>query len=346
MIHIQKKYSVIVMPKKKAKSPSHKKKKQSLMSYRQFFIQFWDKLLFIALFILFFIFIPGLNVYTNKGLITFSDTLDKEVFIIPTPAFYPKNISGYYPDDVLSAGGVVVLDVDSGTVLYERNMDMQFSPASTTKVLTALVALDYYNLDDVLTVKTLVNNGQDMGLVAGERITVENLLYGALIQSGNDAAYTIAENYPGGVEAFVEEMNNKAIVLQLTSSNFTNPMGYDNEHHKMTPRDLALLARIALKNPVVSKMVSIPDITISDVTHTYFHNLSNVNQLLGKIPGVAGIKTGWTEEAGENLVTLVERKNHGVIIVIMKSEDRFGETALLIDWVFDNYEWIDLKPEG
>ena len=106
---------------------------------------------------------------------------------------------------------------------------------------------------------------------------------------------------------------------------------------------LLVLAVVALTNPVIAKIVAIPQITISDVTHTYFHALKNVNQLLGKIPGVGGIKTGWTEEAGENLVTYVERNGHKVIFVVLHSKDRFGETAKLIDWVFGNFSWQQLS---
>ena len=184
-----------------------------------------------------------------------------------------------------------------------------------------------------------------MGLVSGERLTVENLLFGTLVQSANDATYALAENYPGGVEKFVEAMNKKAKDLHLVNSTFTNPIGFDDPNHKMTPMDLARLASVALTNKTVAKMVAIPQITVSDVTHTYFHPLTNVNQLLGKIPGVGGIKTGWTAEAGENLVTLVERNGHRVIIVTLKSLDRFSDTGKLIDWVFANYQWQTMQAQ-
>ncbi len=184
-----------------------------------------------------------------------------------------------------------------------------------------------------------------MGLIPGERITVENLLYGALVQSGNDAAWALAEHYPGGVEKFVEAMNKKAADLHLSNTHFTNPVGFDDPNHIMTAIDLTRLASYALTNKTIVKIVAIPQITISDVTHTQFHPLTNVNTLLGKIPGVAGIKTGWTEEAGENLVTLVERDNHRVIIVVLKSLNRFADTEALINWVFTNYEWQNYNQE-
>ncbi len=297
-----------------------------------------DKILFLLILGVFILFSPGQNIYTIPKALRIP-VLRQIPFVIPTPAPYPVNRAGFFPGEEITASGVVVVDVDSGVFLYTRNGEVLLAPASTTKILAALVVLDHYQLEDIVTVKTVASNGQVMGLVPGERMTVENLLYGMLIQSGNDAAYALAEHFPGGTPKFVEAMNAKAQELHLTKSTFTNPVGYDDPNHKMTPLDLARLARIALDNKTVAKMVAIPEITISDVTHTYFHPLKNINQLLGRIPGVGGIKTGWTEEAGENLVTLVERNGHRVIIVVLQSKDRFGETAKLIDWVFANYAW-------
>lgn len=298
----------------------------------------WHKILYLVILAGFFVLYPGQNRLTMLSA-SLAQVPIAISFPIPSPAPYPTNATGVYPGEEISAGGVVVADVDSGVVLYQRNSYEPFAPASTTKILTALVALDAYNLDDVLMVKTLQNNGQTMKLIAGERMSVENLLYGALIQSGNDAAWALAENHPGGVTGFVDAMNKKAAELRLTGSHFTNPVGFDDSNHKMTPMDLMRLATAALTNKTIVKMVAIPQITISDVTHTYFHTLTNVNQLLGKIPGVGGIKTGWTEEAGENLVTLVERNGRCIIIVVLKAKDRFTDTTRLIDWVFGNHSW-------
>lgn len=303
----------------------------------------WDKLLFLFVFVLFFLFSPGQNIYTVSTETT-TTLLRRLPFAIPTPAPYPVNKWNIFPGAEITATGVVVYDTGSGVFLYRRNEDIFFSPASTTKILTALVALDTYQLDDVLTVKSVID-GQNMGLISGERMTVENLLFGTLVASANDATYTLAENYPGGVTKFVEAMNDKAKALHLDSSTFTNPVGFDDARHKMTPMDLARLASFALSNKTIAKIVAIPQITISDVTHTYFHSLKNINELLGKIPGVGGIKTGWTEEAGENLVTLVDRNGHHIIIVVLKSKDRFGDTARLIDWVFLSHVWQEVEAK-
>ncbi|MBI5613695.1 D-alanyl-D-alanine carboxypeptidase [Candidatus Gottesmanbacteria bacterium] len=289
-----------------------------------------------------FLYYPGQNVYTFAQSQTVPEETVHEV-VLPKPAPYPKNINQSYPGQEISASGIVVLDVASGVFLYKRNEEEKFAPASTTKILTALVAIDSFDPDAVLTVNTVMNNGQSMGLVKGERMTLENLLYGTLVFSGNDAAYTLAENYPGGVDAFVVAMNAKALALHLNNSHFTNSVGYDDPLHKITATDLARLASVAISNKLIAKIVAVPQITVSDVTFTYFHALKNVNQLLGKIPGVGGIKTGWTEEAGENLVTLVEREGHKEIIVTLKSKDRFEDTKNLINWIFSSYQWETIQ---
>jgi serine-type D-Ala-D-Ala carboxypeptidase (penicillin-binding protein 5/6) len=312
--------------------------KEIIQSQWNWYKRYWDRVLFLFVFAIFILRIPGQNIYTvhMSGLLPESTKIP---ITIPDPYPYPENTTGVMPGSEITATGVVILDADSGVYLYKKNENMLLSPASTTKILTALVALDAYKLDDVVTVQNIVNDGQVMGLLSGEKITVENLLYGALIHSGNDAAYALADHYPGGVPAFVAAMNKKAKEIHLENSTFTNPVGYDDPAHQMTAIDLSRLARVALGNKTIVKMVAIPAITISDVTHTYFHSLKNVNQLVGKIPGVSGIKTGWTENAGENLVTLVERNGRKIILVVLKSADRFGETVKLIDWVFANYEW-------
>jgi serine-type D-Ala-D-Ala carboxypeptidase (penicillin-binding protein 5/6) len=302
----------------------------------------WDRIAYLVVLAFIILAMPGQNIY-SAGILSENSAIRILPFTMPVPAKYPVNTTGIYPAGDVTATGIVVLDIDSDVYLYKRNADELLSPASTTKILTALVSLDTYNLDDVVTVSTVMNDGSVIGLVPGERITVENLLFGALIQSGNDAAYTLAQHYPGGVEKFVTAMNKKAKELHLDHSNFTNPVGYYNPDHKMTPVDLARLGEVALDNKVIAKMVAIPQITISDVTHTYFHALKNVNELLGKIPGVGGIKTGWTEEAGENLMTLIDRGGHKLIIVVLKSQDRFSDTEKLINWIFINYQWKNMQ---
>jgi len=293
----------------------------------------------ILLFFLFFLSLPGIPVYQSPMM--YSSALDLEQ--IPSPAPFPQNLNKS-PFPKISAEGVIIIDLPSQVVLYEKNSQTRFPPASTTKIITSLVALDYYRLEEVLEVKKVITEGRTMGLVAGEKISVENLILGALIHSANDAAYVLAEGYPGGVPAFVVKMNEKVVSLGLTNTHFTNPVGFEDENQYTTAYDLAQICRIALENSLIKKITGTKLISVSDESYTLFHTLENVNLLLGKVPGVAGVKTGWTQQAGEVLSTVVKREKHEILIVLLKSDNRFGETEALINWVFDNFEWVDLQP--
>lgn len=249
---------------------------------------------------------------------------------------------GSFP--ILSAQGVIAIDLDSGVPLYEKNPDAPLLPASTTKIITALVALDAYPLDSILKVGPGVRvDGQKMGLFAGEEMKVEDLLYGLLVYSANDAAMTLAENYPGGYETFVDAMNAKAGYLSMSNTNFENPIGLDGNYQRSTARDLVRATEVAMKNPVFAKIVGTKEILITDVSGKYSYDLINLNQLLGTVPGVIGVKTGWTESARENLVTYIDRDGHEILITLLGSQDRFGETRELIDWIFANYNWAEVK---
>ncbi len=241
---------------------------------------------------------------------------------------------------ILSAQGVMASDLGSSVPLYEKNTDTKLLPASTTKIITALVSLDIYELNDVLTVPKGVNvDGQKMGLFTGEQMKVEDLLYGLLVYSANDAAMTLAINHPDGYDAFIDAMNKKAIELNMKNSYFENPVGLDGSSQSTTAKDLLRVSEVAMRNPTFAKIVGTKSIIVTDITGKTKYNLKNINELLGNTPGVMGIKTGWTENARENLVTFVERDGHSVIVVILGSQDRFGETKELIDWIFENYEW-------
>ncbi|MFH0864119.1 MAG: serine hydrolase [Candidatus Gottesmanbacteria bacterium] len=299
-------------------------------------ISIFTLLLFILI-LLIFLFLPGQNIYQQS--IKQGRPLVAGVhFVVPSPAPYPINMTGILPPDI-TAQGVIISDISSRVILFEKNPKIKMAPASTTKIMSAIVALEKFKKDDVLTVNTVITEGKKMSLIPGEKFTFENLLYGMLVDSANDATYTIAENYPGGVTNFVQAMNKKAQDLFLQDTNFTNPIGFEDNNHYTTAADLARLSTYALNNSDIIRIVGIPAITISDITFTRFYSMENVNQLLGKIPGVFGFKTGWTENAGECLVTTIERGDKKILIIILGSKDRFGETKLLIDWVFTNFSW-------
>jgi serine-type D-Ala-D-Ala carboxypeptidase (penicillin-binding protein 5/6) len=250
-----------------------------------------------------------------------------------------------YP--VLSAQGVYAVDLDSGVTLYEKNADASLLPASTTKIVTALVALDTFSPDQIITVgKEVLVIGQKMHLYPGEQMKFIDLLNGLLVFSANDAAETIAYNYPAGYDAFIVAMNLKAKELSMTNSHFDNPIGLDGTSQQSTAKDLVRASEVAMRNPTFSNIVGTKEITLTDVSGKSVYKLKNINELLGNVPGVLGVKTGWTENARENLVTYVERDNHRVMLALLGSQDRFGETKELIDWIFGNYQWREVKlPE-
>lgn len=238
-----------------------------------------------------------------------------------------------------SAESVLAVDMDSNTILFEKDPDAPHSPASTTKIITALVAMDYYPLNKVLTVGKVQVEGQKMKLVNGEEILVRDLLYGLLVYSANDAAEVLAQNYEGGREAFIEAMNVKAVRLGLDRTFFTNPSGLDGNIHISSSRDLVKAASIAIKNPFFKQVVSTKDKLVTSVDGKIQHKLVNLNELVGKVEGVLGVKTGWTEGAQENLVTYVERDQKRIMIALLGSKNRFADTEKLINWIFTDYEW-------
>lgn len=298
------------------------------------------KLKFVLPFIFYtflFLFYPGDSVYFHifaYSRASFAQQ-EKKLNLKLKPIPYLK--FSYYPE--ISAEGVYVVDLPSFTPVLERNTHQSFFPASTTKIVTALVAFDIYQPDQIITIKNPINDGQTMGLIAGEKITVENLLYGILVHSANDAAYALAENF--GLEKFINLMNKKAKDLKMSSTYFVNPAGYDDIKQATTPFDLALAARVLLANKYLAKITATKEITISDVDFKIFHKLSNVNKLLGEIQGIGGLKTGYTENAGQNLVSFYKKNGHQFIIVILKSKDRFTDTKNIIAWLEEDIDYLN-----
>lgn len=237
----------------------------------------------------------------------------------------------------LTAQSVMVEDVDSGRVLYQKNPDKKLFPASTTKLMTALVALDLYKKDEIVTVKVLNTEGSLAGLFLGERLTLPSILTAALVSSGNDAAYAIATGKIS-LEQFINSMNQKAKQLSMNNTHFTNPAGLHNENHYSSARDLAELGKVALQDPLLKDIVSIPQITISNVEKTHWHPLTSTNQLLG-VDGIEGIKTGWTQEAGGVLIAYSVADGRQIVSVVSESEDRFKDTQVLLNYIFSSYRW-------
>lgn len=295
--------------------------------------------------VLAFLFVATFTLFVSKSALPL-----KEVVVPHTSDSSPQeNLSplpvlmGDVPFPALSAQAALAVDLNSGVSLYEKNREAVLLPASTTKIITALVAMDYYPSNRVVSVGPISVEGQKMGLIEGEVIRVRDLLYGLLIFSANDAAEVLAQNYPGGKERFIAAMNFKARDLNLESSVFTNPSGLETQNHVTSAEDLVRVSEVAMRSPLFRTIVGTKKIEVQSLDGAITHNLTNLNELVGEVDGVLGVKTGWTENAQENLVTYVEREDRKVMIALLGSEDRFGETRQLIDWIFENYEWREVR---
>ena len=255
---------------------------------------------------------------------------------------YPHLISAFTPD--LTASAAVVMDKESQVVLFSKNPSIRFSIASTTKVMTALVGLEYFKLTDILTVQRDDVEGSQLGLYKGDKITFETALYGMMLPSGNDASYVIADNYPGGLDAFVGKMNEKARALHLTHTHYADPAGLNDDEDYSTVLDLSRLASIAISNPILRPIVATKEkvLTIENTGRTI--TAKNLNELLGE-NGVIGLKTGTTVGAGEVLMLVKKEGEHEIITVVMKSEDRFYDTELLLNMVSGNISYFTPQTE-
>jgi D-alanyl-D-alanine carboxypeptidase (penicillin-binding protein 5/6) len=259
-----------------------------------------------------------------------------------TPKEFPQIINDYPP--VVSAQGSVIMDRDSKVTLFEKNPNLRFSPASTTKIMTALVALEYFKMNDVLTVYPNIFEGAVLGISPNEKFRFEDLLYAMMLPSANDAAKTIADNYPGGEGAFVARMNQKANDLGLKNTHFEDPAGLKDQGDYTTPIDLARLASFAMQNPELAKVVSTKSKSITNAEGKEYL-LENLNILLD-LPGVNGVKTGFTEEAGQVLVTSKKMSDSSkeLIVVVMQSQDRFGDSEALLNCLDNNVSYLSIHP--
>ncbi len=243
---------------------------------------------------------------------------------------------------IIGARGSVSQDINSGELLFEKNPDERLKIASITKLMTLLIVLEENKLDDVVTVSRNAAGtpGSTMFLVAGEQITEENLIYGALIHSANDAAVALAEHNAGSSAAFVVKMNNKAKELGLTNTHFSNPVGLDDSDNYSSARDIANLGKYLYHNPLIKKIAKIKDTEVRSVNGNYTHKLESTNKLLGSYLKINGLKTGTTDDAGRCLIAIAENKDgHEIVTVVLNSPDRFGESKILIDWTFRAFTW-------
>ena len=241
----------------------------------------------------------------------------------------------------------VVLDRNSKTVLYGKNENEKCKMASTTKIMTAIVTIENCkNLNEIVTIskKSALTGGSRLGLSTNDKISVNNLLYGLMMVSGNDAAVALAEFVGGSVENFANLMNDKALDLGLNSTHFVTPHGLDQDEHYTTAYELALLSDYCLKNDTFRKIVNTKNCTIT-INNTP-KALNNTNELLGYIDGVYGVKTGFTNGANRCLVSACKRSNLDIICVVLGADTKKNRTLdsiNLINYTFNNFTVVNIK---
>lgn len=239
----------------------------------------------------------------------------------------------------ISAESAVLIDGDSGRILYEKNAYEKRGMASTTKIMTALVVLENAKLDDVVNVSynASITEGSSMYLKANEKITVEGLLYGLMLNSGNDAATALAEHTSGNIEKFAELMNKKAKEIGMKNTSFANPHGLDNENHYSTAYDMALLTKYAIKNETFKTIVGTKSKIIQTQGGEYKY-LTNHNKLLSMYEYCSGVKTGFTKKCGRCLVSFSERNDVKLITITLNAPDDWNDHISLYDEYFNIYK--------
>ena len=245
----------------------------------------------------------------------------------------------------LNARIALIYDRASGRIIYEKNGNKQTPMASTTKILTAIVTLENADLKETVTIESKAAGigGSRLGLKKNDKITVNDLLYGLMLRSGNDAAVALAIHVGGSIEGFADMMNKKAEELGLTNSHFVVPHGLDNEGHYTTAYELAKMADYALNIPKFKEIVSNKSATI--YINGYPKAINNTNKLLGSVPGVYGVKTGFTNGAGRCLVSSCKRGELDIITVIIGADtnnQRTADTKELIEYAFNNFSLLNI----
>jgi D-alanyl-D-alanine carboxypeptidase (penicillin-binding protein 5/6) len=260
----------------------------------------------------------------------------------PTPA------SALPGPPAITATAAVLMDARTGQVLYERAPRLRWPPASTTKILTAILVREHLPLDREVPISTRASaqrSGSAIGLEAGERWRVRDLLYALLLNSANDAAVALAEAASGSVEAFARLMNAKARALGARDSHFVVPHGLYHPDHYSTAYDLALIARYALRDPVLAEIFRTQRWTLNRPGGGV-RVLENRNRLLRIYPGADGVKTGWITQSGQCLVASATRGNWQLIAAVLNSSDIYADASRLLDYGFQHFTLVKVAAKG
>ena len=251
----------------------------------------------------------------------------------------PKGDTAILSASAISAQSAILIDAHDGKVLFEKNARTKMGMASTTKIMTALVVAESCDIEEVIETdaRAVGVEGSSIYLTAGEKLTVEQLLYALLLASANDAAVALALHVSKNVELFAEKMNQKASSLGLKDTHFVNPHGLYDEDHYTTAYDLAVIAKEALKNDTIKKIASTYKTTIPLCNGEGTRVLVNHNKMLKLYDGAIGVKTGFTKKTGRTLVSAAERDGLRLIAVTLNAPNDWNDHTLMLDYGFENY---------
>ena len=259
------------------------------------------------------------------------------IFIIIFQAVFFQVVNA---DNILPcAKSSIVMDVNTKRILYSNNAAVKLPMASTTKIMTVLLAIENGDLNDTVTVSKNASRqeGSSVYLKEGEKIRLDDLLYCVMLRSGNDAAVAVAEHISGSVEDFARLMNNRAIAAGAKNTNFVNPHGLPDDNHYTTSYDLALITSEALKNKVFAEIVKTKKHTVTELLDEKKY-LENKNKMLWQYPGGDGVKTGYTGKAGQCLVSSATKEDWQILSVVLNCNDIWKGSTELLNYGFGNYE--------
>ncbi|MDR3564091.1 MAG: D-alanyl-D-alanine carboxypeptidase [Negativicutes bacterium] len=248
----------------------------------------------------------------------------------------------------ISAKSAIVIEASTGKILYSKNADDRRYPASTTKMMTLILALEQGNLNDVVTASVNAANteGSSLWLQAGERLKLQDMLYGMMLISGNDATVAVAEHIAGSVDAFARRMTEKAHAIGAVNTNFTNSSGLPDVNHYSTAADLARIAAYGYKNPLFAKIVSTQHLTLPWQGKDHNRDLYNENKLLWLYDGANGVKTGYTDAAGRCLVSGAKRGGLQLVAVVLDSDRMWDDSMKLLDFGFSQVQPVRMINQG
>jgi D-alanyl-D-alanine carboxypeptidase len=282
--------------------------------------------------------VKATSVSSHPLFLTTPETLEP---LAKIPYATNPNRNSLFEFPALTAQSILVADLNTTRILYQKNMDLVLAPASTTKLMTALVSLDLYNLERLLPTpeKCLALEGNKLSLSPAEALSVTDLLHALLISSSNDVACILANNATSEAE-FVELMNQKALEIGMSETHFTNPVGFDSDDfaHTSSAKDLYILALQAKSNPIINEIYSKPQYTLT--SGDYPRTVLSTNRLLTQLKGSIGMKTGTTTQAGEVFIYEYADEDKDLLIILMGSEARFYEAEAILNWLNTSYIWL------